>query len=363
MSPARLSSRAATVAVLETSHPGDMRALNAWLAGHPDAVPRCVLGKTEGNGCVNDFTRGYTSHVVAEALGLRKGDSSIIMSGGTEGVLTPHLLIFADESAGEAPLPAGPRLSLGVSRTRVFAPFELGRRAQIEATCDAVLEACKQAGLEASDLCFAQVKCPLLTPERVAASAEECATTDGYYSMGLSRGASALGVALATGELSPEHLDAAAAAVCADYARFSSGVASASAGVELMHSEILVLGNAHGSRSALRAAHCVMRDSLDLPAVHAMFLEAGLEMEHGQLTPSSQKRVRCVLAKADPAATVRGQRTTMQSDSDLHATRHARAAVGGVLGGLTGMTLLYVSGGGEHQGPQGGGPCCVIFEA
>ena len=43
----------------------------------------------------------------------------------------------------------------------------------------------------------------------------------------------------------------------------------------------------------------------------------------------------------------------MLDDSDIHSTRHARALVGGVLAGVIGDTLLYVSGGAEHQGPAG----------
>ncbi|TBR30348.1 MAG: cyanuric acid amidohydrolase, partial [Reyranella sp.] len=41
-------------------------------------------------------------------------------------------------------------------------------------------------------------------------------------------------------------------------------------------------------------------------------------------------------------------------------TRHARALVGGVLAGAIGDTMLYVSGGAEHQGPAGGGPIAII---
>ena len=70
----------------------------------------------------------------------------------------------------------------------------------------AVFAACEEAGLAPHDCCFVQIKCPLLTPERVRlalADGYECATSDGYHSMALSRGASALGVALATGELQP----------------------------------------------------------------------------------------------------------------------------------------------------------------
>ena len=357
---------AATVSLLEMAHPGDTSGLAAYLEAHPQARPRCVLGKTEGNGCVNDFTRGYASHVVETTMGDRCGDASIIMSGGTEGILTPHLLIFADDDAVSPGPSASPRLSMGVARTRTLLPHELGRRAQIEATRDAVLAACADASLAPSELRFVQIKCPLLSPERVLRSEVACATEDGYYSMALSRGASALGVGLATGEVPTERLprdDAEASRlVCAELS-LGSSIASCSAGIELDHSEIFVLGNSAGSTSPLRAAACVMSDALDAPSVVRMLLDdAQLEISRGQLTEASRRRVRAVLAKADPAPSVRGHRTTMCADSDLHATRHSRAAVDGLLGGIFGETRLYVSGGAEHQGPQGGGPVCVIYE-
>jgi cyanuric acid amidohydrolase len=50
----------------------------------------------------------------------------------------------------------------------------------------------------------------------------------------------------------------------------------------------------------------------------------------------------------------------MNDDSDVAATRHARAFVAGALGSLVGHAEIYVSGGAEHQGPDGGGPVAVI---
>jgi Amidohydrolase ring-opening protein (Amido_AtzD_TrzD) len=57
---------------------------------------------------------------------------------------------------------------------------------------------------------------------------------------------------------------------------------------------------------------------------------------------------------------VRGWRHIMLDDTDISATRHARAAVGGLIAGLTGCPAVFVSGGAEHQGPPGGGPVAVI---
>jgi cyanuric acid amidohydrolase len=50
----------------------------------------------------------------------------------------------------------------------------------------------------------------------------------------------------------------------------------------------------------------------------------------------------------------------MLEDSDINATRHARAGVGGLIGGVAGTGAVYVSGGAEHQGPPGGGPVAII---
>jgi len=60
---------------------------------------------------------------------------------------------------------------------------------------------------------------------------------------------------------------------------------------------------------------------------------------------------------------LRGRRHTMLNDSDISATRHARAFVAGALGALIGHAEIFVSGGAEHQGPDGGGPVAIIVEA
>ena len=62
-----------------------------------------VLGKTEGNGGVNDFTREYALAALCEALAPHlqltpravEDKIAFVMSGGTEGVLSPHLTVFA----------------------------------------------------------------------------------------------------------------------------------------------------------------------------------------------------------------------------------------------------------------------------
>ncbi len=128
-----------------------------------------------------------------------------------------------------------------------------------------------------------------------------------------------------------------------------------------MRNEIVVLGNSSAWDSEDAISHRVMRDGIDLPAVVAALRDLGLAVD-GQLDPAAAAQVTAVLAKAEPSRSggIRGARHIMWDDSDIHATRHARALVGGVLAGVIGRTELFVSGGAEHQGPDGGGPVAVI---
>jgi cyanuric acid amidohydrolase len=52
----------------------------------------------------------------------------------------------------------------------------------------------------------------------------------------------------------------------------------------------------------------------------------------------------------------------MLDDTDINAQRHIRGAVGGLVAGVLGDTRIFVSGGAEHQGPDGGGLIAAIAE-
>jgi cyanuric acid amidohydrolase len=210
------------------------------------------------------------------------------------------------------------------------------------------------------DVHFVQIKCPLLTSDRVEAAharGHKTVTTSAYGSMAYSRGASALGVASALGEIDDVIGDE---QVLKSWNLFSS-VASTSAGIELMHNVVIVLGNSNSSASPFVIGHGVMRDSIDSAAVIAALKSVGLGLGEGP-DPIARNRLVNIFAKAEasPDGNVRGCRHTMLDDSDIGATRHARAAVGGLISGLAGTGAVYVSGGAEHQGPPGGGPVAAI---
>jgi cyanuric acid amidohydrolase len=357
---------------IPTNGPGDVSGLMALIdsgALEPSSI-LAVLGKTEGNGGVNDFTREYAVAALCNALAPhlklapRAVESRIafVMSGGTEGVLSPHITVFARSPRPEGGEdPSEKRLSVGVAHTRDFLPEEIGRDAQIGETTKAVEAAMRDACIDAvTDVHFVQIKCPLLTSERVQGAASRgttAVTASGYASMGYSRGASAIGVAKALGEIGA---DVGEGQVLKDWGLYSS-VASCSAGIELMHNVVVLVGASRFSASPFRIGHAVMRDSIDLPAVMQALESVGLSA----LDAQSQSRLVNIFAKAEasPNGAIRGLRHTMLDDSDINATRHARAAVGGLIGGVSGTGAVYVSGGAEHQGPAGGGPVAVIARA
>ena len=117
---------------------------------------------------------------------------------------------------------------------------------------------------------------------------------------------------------------------------------------------MFVVAESTTAANPLRALHGEMSDAIDIAAVTVLLDEVARQ----------GGRVRQIFAKAeaDPSGSVRGVRHTMLTDSDVNSTRHARAAVGGLLAALKGDGAVYVSGGAEHQGRPGGGSITIIYE-
>ncbi|WP_066266198.1 ring-opening amidohydrolase [Hydrogenophaga palleronii] len=368
-----MSPRQLQVFRLSMAHPGDLSALAALLddgrVRADDVV--AVIGKTEGNGGVNDFTRGYFTQSLMHLLGERLGrapaelqaELPCVLSGGTEGVLSPHYSVFVRTAAAHD-APAGPALAIG----RAFSPptpaAMIGRWAQVRAVADAVRHAMADAGIDdPADVCFVQVKGPCVTAARAAAAlaaGQQVASADPNRSMALSRAAGAFGVALALGEMADDP-----ALEAGLLTRFDlwCGRAGVSTGVEVQANEIVLLGHSAGWRGPLRMACEPMADALDLPAITRALARLGLRAEP-QLGAPERARVAAALVKCEPdrRGDVRGARHTMLDDTDINAQRHIRAAVGGLVAGALGDGRVFVSGGAEHQGPDGGGLVAVIAE-
>jgi cyanuric acid amidohydrolase len=348
-----------------TSSPSDVSGLRELLDRNellPDEIV-AVVGKTEGNGGRNDFTRELATSAVCGLIAERGGCDEaevhrrvvLSFSGGCEGVVSPHLCIFARRGEPLAQPRADKRLAIGVGWTRAFAPEEIGYRPQIEETTRAVREVAASLRLESlADVHLVQMKGAIPAATFEQAEAARPRGTPLRNDMVHSRAASALAAGVAVGEVD----DALATdeAVCSRWDLYST-VASVSAKPGLERTEIMVLANSPWWEGDLRIEHGVMRDLLDVDAVRAVLGRFG-----SPATPAVADRVVGVFAKAeaDPRGTVRGRRHVMLDDDDVSDTRWSRCALGAVLASVLGDTGVYVSTRAEHHGPLGGGPIAIV---
>lgn len=327
-----------------------------------------AIGKTEGNGGVNDFTRILADQAfrkVLERHGSRTGAAisaiPMVWSGGCDGVITPHATVFANTpKTGPA---SKSRLAIGTAMSPEILPEDIGRLAMVEKVAEGVRLAMRNAGIDnPADVHYVQTKTPLLTIESVQAaeSRHQPVACEIHDSMGVSNGTTALGIAVALGEITMPRAEQ----ICKDLDLYSS-VASCSSGVELTRAQIVLLGNKPGAGGRYRIGHGVMKDALDIDGIYDAIRNAGLDMPERPRSEDLRGRVvNCFIkCEADRRGLLRGRRQIMLDDSDVHHHRHAKAAVGAVAATAIGDPAVFVSVDAMHQGPHGGGPVIAIIDA
>ena len=131
---------------------------------------------------------------------------------------------------------------------------------------------------------------------RSAASTVACEV---HNSMGVSNGTTALGIAVALGEIKMPKAEE----ICRDLDLYSS-VASCSSGVELTQAQIVLLGNKAGAGGRYRIGHAVMRDAIDIDGIYDSIRNAGLELpERPRAEDLKGRVVNCFMkCEADPPA-------------------------------------------------------------
>ncbi|QCI65203.1 ring-opening amidohydrolase [Phreatobacter stygius] len=326
-----------------------------------------VIGKTEGNGGVNDFTRILADQAFRGVL-MKHGTRSeaeihqipMVWSGGCDGVITPHATVFARN--GQTGTAGKSRLVMGVAMSPKILPEDIGRPAMVEKIAEGVRMAMKDAGItNPADVHYVQTKTPLLTIDTIqdAHRRGHDAFCEVHESMGVSNGTTGLGIAVALGEVARYRAED----ICRNLDLYSS-VASCSSGVELDCGQIVLFGNKDGAGGRYRIGHSVMKDALDIDGIYDAIRNAGLELpERPRAADLNGKLVNCFIkCEADRTAKLRGRRQIMLDDSDVHHHRHAKGAVGGVAAAAIGDAAVFVSVDAMHQGPQGGGPVIAIVD-
>jgi len=326
-----------------------------------------VIGKTEGNGGVNDFTRILSDqafrkvlldHGTRDAAAIKK--IPMVWSGGCDGVITPHATIFA-RNAETGPA-SETRLVMGTALSPQIMPEDIGRPAMVEKVAEGVRLAMKDAGItDPRDVHYVQTKTPLLTIETIqdAHARGHDVFCEVHDSMGVSNGTTGLGIAVALGEISMPRAEE----ICKNLDLYSA-VASCSSGVELDCAQIVLFGNKAGAGGRYRIGHAVMKDALDMDGIYDAIRNAGLDLpERPRASDLKGRVVNCFMkCEADRTGKLRGRRQIMLDDSDVHHHRHSKGAVGGVAAAAIGDPAVFVSVDAMHQGPQGGGPVIAIVE-
>jgi len=308
---------------------------------------RAIWCKTDGTGLSNDYSRAYADAAIrsflAEALGSSPTEAAkrvqIVVSGGAEGIVSPHLLILAETES------SAPSTEVGLVSGSDRQPFpreDAGTQAHADFTADMVRRAASQAGLDrASSAAFVMVKSPAQPGSSLAAIK--------------ARAAVAAGVGLATGRLA-----ALPAAFDAPFDGPDNVFAVARSDETDQH--VVVLGNAPGSRSRQSVASGSLVDPLDASGVADVAAALGFAAAP-QLGASEAERVIGVFVKGDPpAGYIRGFAHAMETDPTLPSHRQGRAAYAAMVAAIVGIPAIFVSGGADGHGPAQGGLVAIVAD-
>lgn len=321
-----------------------------------------IIAQTEGDG----FARGYSTQsfeiMLAKKLSMSRKEVNdripMLMIGLTGGLMSPHYTVFTRKEVERTTKveSSEKRLTIGQKETRILKPEEYGTVIHIKEVAKAVKEAMIDAKItDIEDIHCVEVKCPNLTSARIQDAKERGKTliTENLAAAGSrSKGASALGVALALGEIKEDDLSD--DVICADWELYST-VASTSAGDEQVAAKVVVLGNSTESVSSYKIGNSIMKDSLDQKGAKQAFKNAGISFNE-VISPEKQEKIATVFinAGADAKGEIRGRRTTMKSDFlSGYAGIISKAVLNAVVGSIVGDSMILASAGFEHQGPLG----------
>jgi cyanuric acid amidohydrolase len=326
---------------------------------------RGVMCMTEGDGLARGYSSLAFSNLFADRLGWERETVAdripLIMIGGCSGLVSPYAAMFVETP--EVDSGDGEGLAIGITTTPTVDIEEFGRKEMVASVARAVRSAMEEAGIAApEDVHCVQIKAPWPTTPALAAAAQSgksVATLNGDHAGSLARAAGALGVAVALGEV--EESDVGDEMIGAELGIYSK-VASASAGTERHDVAVIVMGNVKGTANPYRIGHGVLSDGLDVGAVREALDSVGVDRRL-PLAEADRDAVDHVFVKSavDLSGECRGRRHVMQTDYLApYSWLIAKSVIHATVAGQLGDPMMQVSGGGEHQGPPGGGLVSVV---
>lgn len=323
----------------------------------PESFRRiAVIGKVEGTATTNDFSRSLALRAIRDeidAAGIEPSIVQIVLSTGCEGIISPGGYVFISQTGDESD--AG-GFRVGFGRSFNLKPEDLLSQRHIDHARRAVSSALEDCGLTADDTLLVLMKSPLLTHQEANGLPDEQARWAGVS--GAARGVAALGMGVALGEIDPGDAVIGNLLVRSDLFSRRGMVFS---GTETRACEAIVIGQSAGATSGPRL-HCGLVDDLvDIGGMASIIAQDSETPIQTALERRSDLLGAFFKAGVSRDGTLRGRRTTVFS-SDLDPDKHMRAAASGVLAALIGDCRMFVSGGCEHQAPDGGGVFAVVTQ-
>lgn len=327
-----------------------------------------VMAQTEGDHYVRGYSTLAMQRLFSQRLNVSFGELAerlpMLMIAGTAGLMSPHATLFVNKPARGKAGNCVARLAVGVASTRPLLPEECGTTVEVELVADAVNTAMKGAGIAAAqDVVSVEMKCPQMTLQRMDdafARGRTLVSRTPAVASAMSRGAAALGAAVALGEVSAAEISD---SVIGRRPDLFTTRGSATAGNDQVAVRVVVIGNVAGAPGGYVAAHSVMEHQLDVVGARAAFKAAGLRLEEGIVVPEDRAKVAAVFVKAgaDYLPHCLGRRHTMCSDMLAQYSGHvAKAVAHANVSSIVQDTLVLGKAGAEHQGKPGSNLVCVI---
>ena len=338
------------------------------VAGLEKLIDDGVFGADEVRGIMvshegDNYGRALTTYTFADLLARRLGRTrdeiihTVPIQGiaGMSGFIVPHAAVIVRQEVPDAE-PVGKRLAVAAGCTRDMLPEEVGTMVHLQEVRRKVEELMAEAGIESPDdvhFIFVKGPRPGAVGQREAESRGQKLVVDDKLKLGeLARSASALGAALALGEVEESAVGEDMFVTASD--RVYSMVTHCSVGEERRGSAIILLGNSPTAVSETVIGHGVMSDGIDADGVKQTLRDMGFDFE---CCPSKADLARIdyafVKPKSGESQTIRGYRHTMTTDDmiGIHSWYVEKAPVHAVVSSVLGTPLIEVASGGEHQGP------------
>ena len=332
-----------------------------------------VIGKTEGNGGVNDYTRIIADRAFREVLVAKGSRSAERGQAGPDRVVRRHRRRAQPARHRSSPRcrptrrrPTDePRLTVGFAMSERLLPEDIGRVAMIEKVADAVKVAMERAGItDPADVHYVQTKTPLLTIHTIRDAKSRGQDGVDRAHPRVDGPLQRLHRARASRSRSARSSMPTDADVMHDRSLYSS-VASCSSGVELDQAQVVVVGNARGVGGRYRIGHSVMQRRAGRrrhlgghPGRRARPARAAAPDRPGRPAGQRVPQVRGLPGRPGAAAAA----TPCSTTPTCTGTGRSRPRVGGVTAAVTGDPAVFVSVSAAHQGPDGGGPVAAIVD-